>query len=79
MIFLDLFLLKLGKAKAHSTRICFQGKCQVNLDEITGEIPPLLLQNGDFVYPTKKTEEDKRIMTFGKKNRLKKSFTVNIL
>jgi len=40
------------------------GKCQVNLDALTGDFPPLLVQNGDFVFPTSRTEDDERILTF---------------
>merc|ERR1719481_274210 len=40
------------------------GQCQVDLDALTGEFPPLLIQRGDFVFPSSRTEEDKRILTF---------------
>ena len=41
------------------------GQCQVDLDALTGDYPPLLVQNGDFVFPSSRTEDDKRILTFG--------------
>eukprot|EP00090_Calanus_glacialis_P045179 TRINITY_DN8232_c0_g1_i1.p1 TRINITY_DN8232_c0_g1~~TRINITY_DN8232_c0_g1_i1.p1 ORF type:complete len:472 (-),score=119.75 TRINITY_DN8232_c0_g1_i1:256-1671(-) len=40
------------------------GQCQVDLDALTGKYPPLLVQNGDFVFPSSRTEDDKRILTF---------------
>jgi len=40
------------------------GQCQVNLDALTGKYPPLLVQNGDFVFPSSRTEDDERILNF---------------
>merc|ERR1719348_2928091 len=41
------------------------GQCQVDLDALTGEFPPLLIQRGDFIFPSSRTEDDKRILSFG--------------
>ena len=41
------------------------GDCVVNLDKKSGEHPPMLLQNGDFIYPTSDTEENGRIISIG--------------
>ena len=41
------------------------GQCQVDLDALTGKFPPLLTQKGEFVFPSSRTEDDKRILTFG--------------
>jgi len=40
------------------------GECHVNLDALTGDYPPLLVQNDDFVFPSSRTEDDERILTF---------------
>lgn len=40
------------------------GQCQVDLDALTGDYPPLLVQGGEFVFPSSRTEDDKRILTF---------------
>ena len=45
------------------------GQCQVNLDALSGEYPPLLLQNNDFIFPTSEIEE-KRILSFGEGDNL---------
>lgn len=39
------------------------GECIINLDGLTGDYPPLLLQDGDFKYPTRETEDGKRILS----------------
>merc|ERR1712106_999847 len=40
------------------------GQCQVDLDALTGKFPPLLTQRGEFVFPSSRTEDDKRIPAF---------------
>merc|ERR1712233_276311 len=39
------------------------GQCQVNLDKVNGNYPPLLLQNSKFIFPTEKIEEE-RVLNF---------------
>ena len=42
-----------------------KGQCEVDLDGLTGEYPPLLIQRGEFIFPSSRTENDKRILAFG--------------
>ena len=42
------------------------GKCQVDLDALTGEFSPLLVQNGNFIFPVSKNKEGNRTLSFGR-------------
>ena len=37
-----------------------KGRCQIDLDDIIGEFPPLLVKDGKFVFPT----DEQRKLTF---------------
>ena len=39
--------------------------CLVNLDALTGRYPPLLVQDGGFIFPTSETNGT-RYLSFGK-------------
>ena len=43
----------------------YLGQCRVNLDALTGQFPPLLVQNGEFVYPDAMNDDGQRILKFG--------------
>ena len=40
--------------------------CSVNLDGLTGNYPPLLLQGHQFIYPTSENQEGQRTIDIGK-------------
>ena len=37
-----------------------KGECQIDLDDMIGKFPPLLVKDGKFVFPT----DDQRKLTF---------------
>ena len=39
--------------------------CRVNLEELTGKYPPILLQNDRFVFPTSEDADGSRYLNFG--------------
>jgi len=39
------------------------GRCLVDLDAVSGEYPPLLVQNGEMKYPSEGADEEKRLVT----------------
>jgi len=40
------------------------GKCKINLDKVNGNFPPLLIQRGDFLFPTS------RVLSFAERDEL---------
>ena len=39
--------------------------CRVNLDQLTGKYPPIILQNDRFVFPTSEDPDGSRYLNFG--------------
>ena len=58
-------MLKSIKLNA-ALKFYYLGQCSVNLDALTGEFPPLLVQNGEFVYPDAMNDDGQRILKFGR-------------
>jgi len=49
--------------------VLIDGKCQVNLDKLSGKYPPLLIQDDDFIFPTSKVNGE-RVLTFNEGEKL---------
>ena len=41
-------------------------RCRVNLDELTGKYPPILIQNDRFIFPKSEESDGTRYLNFGK-------------
>ena len=48
-----------------TTQALQAGLCRINLDQLTGKYPPLLLSGKRFVYPTSEDSDGSRYLNFG--------------
>ena len=47
-----------------------QDSCPINLDSRSGDHPPLLIQDGEIRYPTRKNADGKRVIYIGKTKKM---------
>ena len=48
-----------------STQPLSSDLCRINLDQLTGKYPPIILQNDRFVFPTSEDPDGSRYLNFG--------------